>query len=231
MTSVKTNKLQIVAIAVLMVTMTSCEWGFINPFKPIFEGWRSEPISMRVTSKGLGLDNELFYRDSIYRQGESENFTKRFVKQEYIDNNGKIDTIEKHQYMLGFYVECCSSSLYDDTEIRICIEIAGYQPWGIGQTYHFNTLDDEFMHSRVHVYRGEHFELVANSFQYNVDGWIRITSHNASDMICHSDFDGEFEMTLTNKDNPNDCILVKNGVFRNAPFHYPNHNMYDSVID
>ena len=227
----KTNRLQIiVVVATLMMAMISCEeWGFINPFMPIVHGMRSEPISMRVTSEEWGLDNELFCCDSIYRQGESMNYTTRFIKQEYIDNDGKVDTIEMYQYLLVFYATCYSS-LNDDAEIRFYIEIAGYQPWKIGQTYHFNTLDDESVYSRV-TYEREDFERTASSFGYNVDGWICLTSHNNSDMIYHSDFDGEFEMTLTNKDNPNDCLFVKNGVFINAPFCYPNNNMHDSITD
>ena len=223
----KTNKLRIVAISMLMATMTSCEWGFINPYEPIFRGWRSEPLSMRVTCEELGYDNELFCGDSIYRQGSSENYTKRVILHEYIDGNGKTDTIEVYKYMLGFFCTCHSSSLDDDAKIRVGIEIEGYQPWKFGQTY---PLDDEFMLFRI-IYEREDFELSAGSYQYNVDGWIRITSHNDSDMIEHSDFDGEFEMILTKKDNPNDRILIKNGVFRNAPFHYPNHNMNDSITD
>ena len=228
MTTMKTNRLQIiVVIAILMAIVTSCEF---NPFMPIVHGMRSEPISMRVTSEKWGFDNELFYRDSIYRVGASEHYTKRFIKQEYIDNDGRIDTIEVYKYMLGFNTTCYSSSLGNDAEINIYINIAGNQPWKIGQTYHLNALDDDYMRLFI-TYEREGFELAASQNGYSIDGWIRLNSHKDSDMIDHSDFDGEFEMTLIGKDNPNDCIFVKNGVFINAPFHYPNRNIYDSITD
>ncbi len=227
----KTNKLQIVAIAMLMATMTSCEWELINPFMPVVYGMRSEPISMRVTGEELGFDNELFYMDSIYRQGDAYNSITRRVYQKVIEDNGKVDTVTMVEHQLSMLTEgVCRASSSDSIHLDFKMQFFLDKPWEIGYTHHFHIVENEdiappfgrfndYVYVEIEKLRAGDIPQILSIGACNVEGWIRLTSFSDNSIPGHTDISGEFEITLTHREDPNKRIYIQNGTFENVAFY------------
>ena len=219
----KTNKLYIVAIAILIAIMVSC--GILSPYE---YGWRYESGAVNVTSNEFGLDNELlFYGDSIYQRGDAYNMISGKIDKEYIDNNGKVDTIEKTIY----FITLNSYNFYSSDKsycVGILFTIGNDEPFEVGQKYYlqYNTAEDWDWRKGticVDINHREPYERLMDRPHIS-DGWICLQSVNRNGNERHAIVDLEFEITLTDSQNPDNKIYLTNGRVQGAWFQKGNHS-------
>lgn len=76
----------------------------------------------------------------------------------------------------------------------------------------------DFVYVEMDKLRAGEVPLILSIGPCDVEGWIRLTSFRESSIPGHTDLSGEFEVTLTHREDPNKRIYITNGTFENVAF-------------
>ncbi len=228
----KTNKLRIVAIVMLMATMTSCEnlarEIFTNSIFDLIDpddiGWRVEPCSMTIRDTQGRYQDVLFEADSVYYRDYYPSSVRRPIKNvELVDNGAMVDTIRHYYYEFTFAQNCFyTSQNIDNIGLTLNFVLRSWEPFELGKEYTFEDKYDYFhkegaLDSDLSVTITHPDVESVYSDNYDKDILLRLTSIGNTKGGFMT-LDGEFEFTLTNREDPTDILHITNGTFSNVAF-------------
>ncbi len=198
--------------------------SIVDILNPSDIGWRVEPCSMTINDSQGYYQDVLLEADSVYYRDYYPSSVRRPIKNiEVVDNGATVDTIRHYFYEFTFAQNCSyTSQNIDDIELTLNFVLRSWEPFELGKEYTFEDKYDYFhkegpLDSDLSVTITHPDGESVYSDNYDKDILLRLAS-TGNTKGGFMTLDGEFEFTLTNREDPTDILHITNGTFSNVAF-------------